>query len=220
MTSPDIQHRLRECPFCGGEAHESEPEVSAGLWEIGCWANWTTKHPCAAGPAVSGKTRAEAVAAWNRRSDADTIAQLVKERDEAEGRATRNWSNLQRVWAKILGDRPRCRDCADHDGTCPHSSLPCDPTAAAIATALAAESRASKAEAEAATLREALERTEAALMQALAAVRRRANCNGGWWNDRSVFDLMYDMEKRFRWLEATHDGPVRRARTQQHGAKE
>lgn len=26
-----------------------------------------------------------------------------------------------------FASKPRCRDCADYDGTCPHDGTPCDP---------------------------------------------------------------------------------------------
>ena len=62
---------LRRCPFCGGEAelryHPSsmrDPECRA--WEVGC-----SICDARVGNTVYaiGKTRDEAIAAWNRRAD-------------------------------------------------------------------------------------------------------------------------------------------------------
>ena len=50
----------------------------------------------------------------------------------AEAQQQKWFKNCQRMWDAIIPHGPRCRDCADADGTCPHSGLPCDPTDAAI----------------------------------------------------------------------------------------
>lgn len=44
--------------------------------------------------------------------------------------------DLNRIYA-ALPKRPRCHECADNDGTCPHSGTPCDPTDEVIAAVAA-----------------------------------------------------------------------------------
>ena len=59
---------------------------------------------------------------------------LTRERDAANSRAKGNWKHLSRLWDLAKGydpdddeEGPRCRDCADENGRCPHSGFPCDP---------------------------------------------------------------------------------------------
>lgn len=53
---------------------------------------------------------------------------------EANSTAAPTWKNLQALWLALDGGpQPRCRDCADHDGTCPNDrDLPCDPQERAL----------------------------------------------------------------------------------------
>ena len=57
---------LKPCPFCGSEVSISDvnpigwPEKSYGVYCSTCGTHWETDE---------GKSRARAVAAWNRRSD-------------------------------------------------------------------------------------------------------------------------------------------------------
>lgn len=40
---------------------------------------------------------------------------------------------LLELWTALDGGpKPRCRDCADHDGNCPSDKLPCDPQKRAL----------------------------------------------------------------------------------------
>lgn len=44
-----------------------------------------------------------------------------------------SWTKLLALWEALDdGPSPRCRDCADEDGTCPTSKLPCDPQEKAL----------------------------------------------------------------------------------------
>lgn len=65
-------------------------------------------------------------------------ADLRAERDAALARERAIFRKLQRLWDRAKGydpddydDGPRCRDCADEDGRCPHTGLSCDPQEAA-----------------------------------------------------------------------------------------
>jgi hypothetical protein len=81
--------------------------------------------------------------AWGSDADAieeaaDIIDRITRERDEARDSRRDTWRKLLRLWDIAEGydpddddDGPRCRDCADEDGTCPNSGLPCDPQEAA-----------------------------------------------------------------------------------------
>ena len=62
------------------------------------------------------------------------VQRLTRERDAANSRAKGNWKHLSRLWDLAKGydpdddeEGPRCRDCADENGRCPHSGFPCDP---------------------------------------------------------------------------------------------
>jgi hypothetical protein len=91
-------------------------------------------------------------------------SKMARLAEEAAARAERNWKNMQRLWDlargddpdDLLDDRPRCRDCADEDGTCPHSGFACDPQTGAEQRIRALASRATTAEAEVTKVREAL----------------------------------------------------------------
>ncbi len=50
------------------------------------------------------------------------------------GRDPAHWTQLQELWTAISGIEPRCRDCADSDGTCCNDKdhRPCDPHARAL----------------------------------------------------------------------------------------
>lgn len=60
---------LRECPFCGGPAHEGGAYGDG--WIVECASSG---YDCPVNPDVFGFDRAEAVARWNRRaSDRYTV---------------------------------------------------------------------------------------------------------------------------------------------------
>lgn len=73
MIEPDkLEAILADCPFCGKPAYVSEPDAPSLCYEIGCPDNWdfkrgTTGH-CNVAPAAIGKSYADAIAAWNRRT--------------------------------------------------------------------------------------------------------------------------------------------------------
>jgi hypothetical protein len=159
MTSPaDIEHRLRDTS--GDPYFVFTPGVQEWLE-----ANWNL--------------RIEA---------ADTIAQLVKERDEA------------RETNRELHRRVQFAERFKQSRAIIRKQL-WDFVMRRLHQKIAAESRASKAEAEAATLREALERAEIELEAAKAF-------GGGWFGN-----VKESVRNHYR-VDA------RRARTQQHGAKE
>jgi Lar family restriction alleviation protein len=85
---------LMPCPFCGWPA--SDP-VSNGIGSA-----FLECRDCGAEGPVE-ETEAEAVTAWNRRTDGTALASAIKERDEAYARVER----LQRAlsWALPLAER-------------------------------------------------------------------------------------------------------------------
>lgn len=70
---------LKPCPFCGGEAMQSENRA-AGLhwWQIECVARL-----CSAVGPTAYDTEAAAITAWNTRPDADIVRQLVEALEKA-----------------------------------------------------------------------------------------------------------------------------------------
>jgi Lar family restriction alleviation protein len=54
---------LKLCPFCGGSASTFEDYGHSSAWEVGCF-----NGDCRVEPHVWEKTKAEAIAAWNRRA--------------------------------------------------------------------------------------------------------------------------------------------------------
>lgn len=62
MTTLPTEERLLPCPFCGGEASMSDDPNHSTAWEVGCY-----DPDCPAQPNVWQVTKAEAIAAWNRR---------------------------------------------------------------------------------------------------------------------------------------------------------
>jgi hypothetical protein len=58
----------------------------------------------------------------------DPAAPVQDARENATMQALRRTQADQRaLWTAILGGGPICRDCADQDGRCPSTNLPCDP---------------------------------------------------------------------------------------------
>ena len=53
------EEKLRNCPFCGGEAYANETD-----WK-GWWHGWVICEKC--GVKIDKQTKDEAIEAWNRR---------------------------------------------------------------------------------------------------------------------------------------------------------
>ena len=57
------EEKLRNCPFCGGEAMANESS-----WQ-GWWYGWVVCPKC--GVKIERQTKADAIEAWNRRYKGD-----------------------------------------------------------------------------------------------------------------------------------------------------
>jgi hypothetical protein len=154
------------------------------------WPVWSTDPPPAHVEDAIPLYRAAPASSVEALRDADTIAQLVKERDEARATNCRLHRRVQQDEGRVFRKAFRLAE-AGWDSI----------IVKWVHEKVAAESRASKAEAEAATLREALERAEIELEAAKAF-------GGGWFGN-----VKESVRNHYR-VDA------RRARTQQHGAKE
>lgn len=70
--------KLKACPFCGAEAERNGVELLAhgNSWHIGCWKCGVAQE--------MPRTKAEAIAAWNRRTER-TIRPQTVEKEKTNG---------------------------------------------------------------------------------------------------------------------------------------
>lgn len=113
--SSTISEGLRPCPFCGGEAHlryvgestDETGEVDGGYHDVGCKTcnGGNRENDVYRFIGVHGDTKAETIAAWNRRAPnptppADLGDFVLVPREPTEGMAR---AVLERTW---LGEEP------------------------------------------------------------------------------------------------------------------